>query len=95
MDQAHHHHGIGSHSHSHVPVSFGRAFAIGMALNTIYIVAEVFYGIAAHSLALLADATSRRAGTITASQRRTGGARSGPFYFHATPPTQTPLSGQF
>ncbi|WP_297299128.1 cation diffusion facilitator family transporter [uncultured Methylovirgula sp.] len=50
----HHHHGIGGHSHA--PVSFGRAFAIGMALNTIYILAEVFYGVAAHSLALLADA---------------------------------------
>ena len=50
MDQAHHHHGIGSHSHA--PVSFGRAFAIGMVLNAIYILAEVFYGIAAHSLAV-------------------------------------------
>jgi cobalt-zinc-cadmium efflux system protein len=49
-----HHHGIGGHSHA--PVSFGRAFAIGIALNTIYILAEVFYGVAAHSLALLADA---------------------------------------
>ena len=44
------------HSHSHAPASFGKAFAIGVALNTAFVVAEWLFGIAAHSLALLADA---------------------------------------
>jgi cobalt-zinc-cadmium efflux system protein len=38
------------------PDNFGRAFAIGITLNLIYVAAETFYGISAHSLALLADA---------------------------------------
>lgn len=45
-----------SHSHSHAPKDFGRAFAIGITLNTAYVVAELIYGFAAHSLALIADA---------------------------------------
>ena len=49
-----HHHGIGGHSHA--PAKFGRAFAIGIALNLAYVAAEAFYGVAANSLALLADA---------------------------------------
>lgn len=44
------------HSHSHTPTSFGRSFIIAAALNTIFIVAEVVYGLKANSLALLADA---------------------------------------
>lgn len=48
-----HHHG---HGHSHVPANFDRAFAIGTALNAAFLVVEVVYGLAAHSLALLADA---------------------------------------
>jgi cobalt-zinc-cadmium efflux system protein len=51
-DHAHAHGG----GHSHAPASFGRAFVIGIALNLAYVAAEAFYGIAAHSLALLADA---------------------------------------
>jgi cobalt-zinc-cadmium efflux system protein len=35
---------------------FGRAFAVGIALNVGFVVLEVFYGIFAHSLALIADA---------------------------------------
>ncbi len=50
----HHHHGIGGHSHA--PANFGKAFAIGIGLNIAYVVGEAFYGVAAHSLALLADA---------------------------------------
>jgi cobalt-zinc-cadmium efflux system protein len=46
----HHHH------HDHAPADFGRAFAIGMALNGLYVVAEAVYGVLANSLALLADA---------------------------------------
>jgi cobalt-zinc-cadmium efflux system protein len=44
-----------SHSHSH-KVSFGRAFAIGVALNSAFIASEVVFGLVSHSLALLADA---------------------------------------
>jgi cobalt-zinc-cadmium efflux system protein len=49
-------HGHGGHDHNHAPASFGKAFAIGTALNFGFVVAEVFYGIAAGSVALLADA---------------------------------------
>jgi cobalt-zinc-cadmium efflux system protein len=49
-----HRHGIGAHAHA--PASFGRAFAIGIALNTAYVLGEALFGIMEHSLALLADA---------------------------------------
>jgi len=39
-----------------VPTNFGRAFAIGIALNTGFVLIEFFYGIVANSLALMADA---------------------------------------
>jgi cobalt-zinc-cadmium efflux system protein len=45
-----------SHSHSHTPPSNNAAFAIGVALNVAFVVAEVVYGLAANSLALLSDA---------------------------------------
>ena len=44
------------HLHSHALANFGKAFAIGIALNVIFIVIEAFYGSWSHSLALLADA---------------------------------------
>ncbi len=44
------------HNHDHSPSDYNRAFAIGVALNVIYIVVEVTYGFLAGSLALLADA---------------------------------------
>lgn len=50
-----HHHGH-HHGHSHAPADFGRAFAVGIALNLAYVGAEAFYGVASQSLALLADA---------------------------------------
>lgn len=53
------HHGHGhahGHGHSHAPKDFGRAFGIGIALNTGFVIAEVIFGLYAHSLALLADA---------------------------------------
>jgi cobalt-zinc-cadmium efflux system protein len=58
MDHDHHAHVHGhEHAHRHHEVTdFGRAFAIGIALNLIYVAAEVGYGLAAGSLALLADA---------------------------------------
>ncbi len=42
--------------HSHAPADFGRAFAIGIALNAGYVVLETVFGIFSGSLALLADA---------------------------------------
>ncbi|HWK36223.1 cation diffusion facilitator family transporter, partial [Sphingomonas sp.] len=50
-----HGHG-GAHRHSHAPASFGRAFAIGTALNLAFVAVEAGFGIAADSVALLADA---------------------------------------
>src|SRR3954470_8442582 len=50
--QEHGHH----HGHSHAPANFGRAFAIDIALNAGFVIVEWLFGIAAHSLALLADA---------------------------------------
>jgi len=45
-----------AHGHVHAPKDFGRAFFIGVVLNVGFVVTEVIYGIAANSLALLADA---------------------------------------
>ena len=53
---AHQYHAHGPGGHGHAPADFGRAFAIGIVLNTAYVLAEAGYGIAANSLALLADA---------------------------------------
>ena len=47
------HHGDG---HVHAPRDFGRAFAIGTALNLAFVVAEASYGWIANSMALIADA---------------------------------------
>lgn len=44
------------HSHDHGVTNYGKAFAIGIGLNVIYVIVEVFYGISANSSALLADA---------------------------------------
>ena len=54
----HDHHGHPHHAggHSHAPASFGTAFAVGTALNAALVAAQVFYGLLAHSVALLADA---------------------------------------
>lgn len=50
------HEGHGGHGHSHAPKSFGRAFAIGISLNIIYVALEAVFGVITGSLALLADA---------------------------------------
>ena len=50
-----HHHGASHHHHVN-PAASGRSFAIGLSLNLGYMVVEVVAGLAAHSLALLADA---------------------------------------
>lgn len=53
-----HHHDHGHHHghHHHTPGSFGKAFAVGIVLNATFVVAEVIYGLTAHSLSLIADA---------------------------------------
>ena len=56
-DHAHDDHGHSHGSrHSHAPASFGKAFAIGIALNAGFVVIEVAYGLLSNSVALLADA---------------------------------------
>ncbi len=44
------------HHHHHVPPDYNRAFAVGVALNVVFVVVEVSYGLIADSLALLTDA---------------------------------------
>lgn len=51
-----HSHGNGAHGHHHAPSSFGRAFLIGIVLNTAFVAIEAFYGVLSGSMALLADA---------------------------------------
>ena len=43
-------------THNHGPANYNRAFAVGIVLNLGFVIAEVIFGIAADSLALLADA---------------------------------------
>jgi cobalt-zinc-cadmium efflux system protein len=49
----HDHSGIG---HSHAPADFGRAFAVGIVLNSVFIAAELVFGWLGNSTALIADA---------------------------------------
>jgi len=67
MSDTHDHHGHkhaahGAHGHAHghgtAPdaAGFGRAFAIGIVLNTAFVAIEAGYGIVSNSMALLADA---------------------------------------
>ena len=44
------------HHHHHAPPSYSRAFAVGVALNVVYIIVEATYGFISNSLALLTDA---------------------------------------
>lgn len=44
------------HDHSHEISNYNRSFAIGIALNVVFVIVEVGYGLFADSLALLADA---------------------------------------
>lgn len=58
---AHHHHHGHDHGgeaahHHHAPVDFGRAFAIGIALNTGFVIVEAVAGFLSGSMALVADA---------------------------------------
>jgi cobalt-zinc-cadmium efflux system protein len=63
-DQSGHHHsshdhsghGHGLHGHTHAPATFGRAFAVAIALNLLIVVGQVVFGVIGHSVALIADA---------------------------------------
>jgi cobalt-zinc-cadmium efflux system protein len=49
-----HAHGPGGHVHA--PANFGTAFAVGIGLNTAFVVVEAIFGYASNSMALIADA---------------------------------------
>lgn len=62
---SHVHHGQGGHHHGHghdhgahsgALAGHGRAFAIGITLNLIFLLVELAYGLTANSVALIADA---------------------------------------
>jgi cobalt-zinc-cadmium efflux system protein len=53
-DHGHHHHGGGHHHH--VPTDMGMVFAVGVTLNTLFVIVEVGAGLFSGSMALLADA---------------------------------------
>jgi cobalt-zinc-cadmium efflux system protein len=62
MGHQHHHlghddgHVHGHVGHSHAPDRFGFAFAAGVTLNTVFVIAELAFGHVANSLALISDA---------------------------------------
>ncbi|OXE36732.1 MAG: cation transporter [Phenylobacterium zucineum] len=58
-DAHHHDHDHDHHDHqghSHAPKDFGPSFAVGVGLNTGFVLIEGLVGLGSHSLALLADA---------------------------------------
>ena len=55
MEHGHDRHPNG-HGHSHAHLDYGRAFAIGITLNLVYVVGGALAGILSGSLALIADA---------------------------------------
>jgi cobalt-zinc-cadmium efflux system protein len=55
-DHPHDHHDHSHHHHHHGPANFDRAFAVGVGLNVAFVLAEVLFGVRAHSLALVSDA---------------------------------------
>ena len=56
MEHSHSHSHGHHHGHSHAPASYGRAFAIGVIINTAFVVVEAAYGFVSGSMALVADA---------------------------------------
>lgn len=53
MGQGHDH---SAHGHAHAPAEFGRAFLIGIVLNTAFVIVEAAFGFLSGSMALVADA---------------------------------------
>ena len=64
-DHDHHAHHGHAHHHHHVPVNNDRAFAIGAAVNLAFVVVEVGFGVAANSVALIADAVHNLGDVLT------------------------------
>ena len=56
MGSGHSHTHDGGAGHSHAPADFGRAFAIGVILNTGFVAVEAVFGVLSGSMALIADA---------------------------------------
>ncbi len=56
MSHDHGHHHGGGHSHAHAPADFGRAFLIGILLNSGFVALEFAMGWVSGSLALISDA---------------------------------------
>ena len=65
MPPNHHPHDHAPHDHHHPGSRFGLAFAIGATLNIALVAAQIVFGLAAHSMALLADAV-HNAGDVLA-----------------------------
>ncbi|MFA7343687.1 MAG: cation diffusion facilitator family transporter [Terrimicrobiaceae bacterium] len=59
MDGHHHDHG------GHAPQSFGTAFVTGIALNSVFVAVEIFIGLRAGSMALVADGMHNFADVIS------------------------------
>ena len=74
-DHPGHGHGHAGHAH-HAPASFDRAFAIGIAVNILFVAIEAFYGWKVNSLALLADA-GHNLGDVAGLVMAWGGALAG------------------
>lgn len=55
-DHSHHHAGHDHHHHQAPPAGHDRAFAIGAGVNILFVAVELVFGIAANSVALVADA---------------------------------------
>lgn len=55
-DHRHEDHAHSPGGHVHAPANFGPAFAVGIALNTAFVVIEAIYGYLSNSTALIADA---------------------------------------
>jgi len=59
-----HDHSHGHAGHSHAPTTFGFAFAVGITLNSAFVLAEIVFGYLANSLALVSDALHNFADVI-------------------------------
>lgn len=71
-----------SHHHSHATKNYNKAFAIGIALNIIFVAIESIYGFLSGSLALLADAGHNLSDVLGLFLAW------GAFYFSAKPATE-------
>jgi len=56
MSSEHRHSAGHVHDHGQPPSRYGRAFAVGVSLNLVYVVVQIAFGVLANSLALLSDA---------------------------------------